>query len=188
MTADPTQREVRALVAGHGGQGVLTLGKLLCTGAMREGRNVTYLPSYGAEVRGGTANCQVVLSPEPIYSPLVEEADALVVLNQPSWDRFCGAVRPGGIVVADTSGVDADAEALADGVGLCSVPATETAAGLGSVQVANVLLLGALIARLPVVAPETCLDAVRELLGERKAHLLSVNEKAFERGRQLAAS
>jgi 2-oxoglutarate ferredoxin oxidoreductase subunit gamma len=104
-------QEHRLIVAGFGGQGILTLGKLLCMAAMREGKKVTYLPAYGPEVRGGTANCQVVISSGIIYSPLVEQADSAIILNQLSYERFARALKPSGLLLVNSSGVDTDAPA-----------------------------------------------------------------------------
>ena len=133
QTAGPAgapSAEHRLIVAGFGGQGVLSLGKLLCISAMAEGKTVTYLPSYGAEVRGGTANCQVTISSGSIYSPLVERADSLIILNQLSYDRFAARLREGGLMVVNSSAIDAR-EGNGDGR-MVAVPATELAAQMGS--------------------------------------------------------
>jgi 2-oxoglutarate ferredoxin oxidoreductase subunit gamma len=178
--------EHRIIVAGFGGQGVLTLGRLLCTAAMKEGRHVTYLPSYGSEVRGGTANCHVVISPEEIFSPYVELADSLIVLNQPSFDRFGDIVRPGGLVVANTSLVDPGQYERSHEVTLLRVPATEQAAELGNVLVANVMLLGAFLGAMPLCGRECVEEALRQTLSGRKSKALDLNLKAYAKGAHIA--
>lgn len=180
---EPTQR---LIVAGFGGQGILTLGKLLCSAALHEGRNVTYLPSYGTEVRGGTANCQVVISSRRIYSPLIEEPDSLIILNELSYEKFGPRLRSDGLMVLNTSGVDLKGAAKSPETVL-SIPAADMAAELGNVQVTNVVMLGAFLAARPLVQRDTALAALEDLLGERKADLLDINVEAFEEGRRYAA-
>lgn len=175
--------EHRLIVAGHGGQGILTLGKLVCMCAVAGGKNVSYLPSYGPEVRSGTASCRVVISTNAIHNPLIEEADSLVILNQPSYERFGPRLRPGGLLLVNSSAVKVT---NARAVNLVPVPAAETAAEMGHVVVANVILLGAFVHLIPFLDAESCLSAVKEWLGRRKAHLLELNVRALARGAELA--
>ncbi len=177
--------EHRLIAAGFGGQGILTLGKLLCMAGLAEGRNVTYLPSYGTEVRGGTCRCQVVFSPRTIYSPLVEEADSLLILNELSYEKFAPRLKPSGLMVLNTSGFDPHARPGGD-ERVLAVPAGQMAAEIGNVQVTNVIMLGAFLEALPLVEPGTCLQALRRLLGERKADLMGLNEQAFRAGAEHA--
>ena len=188
MAVPSATDEHRLIVAGFGGQGIMTLGKLLCKAAMSEGKNVTYLQSYGAEVRGGTANCQVVVGPGTIYSPLVEQADSLVMLSQLSYDRFAPVLKPGGLLLVNSSTVSADADGRSSGVRLFQAPVTELAADMGNVRVANVIMLGALLALTELVGREACLGALTDLLGQRKPELLELNVRALARGVELAAS
>ncbi len=179
-------QEHRVIVAGFGGQGVLTLGKLLCTAAMGEGRLVTYFPSYGAEVRGGTANCQVVISSGTIYSPLVEEADSLIILNRLSYERFMPRLKPGGLVLVNRTGVDMDeVDTPSDGRTL-ALPAVERAAQMGNVRVGNVIMLGAFVETTSLLQPDSCRAALEGVFGRSKADVLELNLKAFEEGRQMA--
>ena len=178
--------EHRLIVAGSGGQGILTLGKLLCMAAMSDGKKATYLPAYGPEVRGGTANCQVVISPDVIYSPLVELADSLIIFNQLSYERFGGALRDGGLMLVNSSGVDLGTEGERRCAALLALPATELAAEMGDVRVANIIMLGAFVTIRKLVAEQSCLAALSDLLGRRKAALLQLNERAFARGTELA--
>ena len=189
MTGETTADTAhRIIIAGFGGQGILTLGKLLGMAGIAEGRDVTYLPSYGAEVRGGTANCQVIISPGAIYSPLVERANTLIMLNEPSYDKFLGRLEPGGLLVVNASGVDMDRVARPDDAWLLPLPAAEAAIEMGNVRVANVLMLGAFVACTGVVSAGSCAEAIKELLGRRKAELLDLNLRALARGAELAGA
>ncbi len=179
------QIEHRLIVAGSGGQGVVTLGELLCVAALAEGRVVTYLPAYGAEVRGGTANCHVVISSSTIYYPVVEEADSLIVLNQLSYDRFIGALKPGGMLLVNSSAVDVD-ESDCAGARVVGLPVAELAAQMGDIRVGNVMLLGAYAELTGLVRTENCRAALHDVLGKRKPELLDLNVRALAQGFELA--
>ena len=189
-SATPTTsgQEHRIIVAGFGGQGVLTLGKVLCNAAMSEGKTVTYLPSYGAEVRGGTANCQVVISNDTVYSPLVERADSLIIMNQLSYDKFAGRVKPQGLLLVNSSVIELDEVPVEGPATVLALPATEMAAEMGNVKIANVILLSAFVTMTHLVGQESCTAALEGLLGERKASLMDLNMQAMRRGVDLAAS
>ncbi len=180
--------EHRIIAAGYGGQGVLTLGKLLCVAAMNEGRMVTYLPSYGAEVRGGTANCQVVISPEPIYSPVVEKADALIMLNQLSYERFIPRLKRGGVAIVNSSIVDPAQNERPPGTELFAIAAGDMAARMGEVRAANIILLGAFVEFTALVGVESCRNALEERFGGQEGDLLRVNLRALEEGRRMVAN
>ncbi len=170
----------RIIIAGHGGQGVMFLGKLLAQAAMEEGKNVTYLPSYGTEVRGGTAHCQVVISSEEICSPVVERPTTLVVMNQPSYDRFLPLLAPAGTLFANSSLVAANPEKK----NAYCLPVTAVAAALGEVQVANMVMLGALNGAKQLVSRKLIL----KLLAGRVAkgsELWKLNGLALARGEEL---
>mgnify|MGYP006290211501 CR=1 FL=1 len=185
--APQQKREHRTIIAGFGGQGVLTLGKLLCRASMREGKNVTYLPSYGSEVRGGTANCHVVVSPQTIFSPYVEEADTLIILNELSFDRFGDSIRPDGLFLLNSSLVDAEDSEHVRGVRFLPLPATRLATEMGASVVANVVMLGAFLTLSGLAQLESAEAEIRELLSERKSESIPVNLKALRKGHQLAA-
>jgi 2-oxoglutarate ferredoxin oxidoreductase subunit gamma len=172
----------RIIFAGSGGQGVLTLGKVLARTAMLRDLHCTYFPSYGTEVRGGTANCQVVIADEEIYSPLVEEADTLFAMNQPSYDRFGPRLRPGGFLVINTS--MAAPESVDDHT--IAVPATEIANELGEVRVANVVLLGAYNRRRRIVPDDLLFQQVSYAFGGLTGRLLEQNRAAFAAGAERA--
>jgi 2-oxoglutarate ferredoxin oxidoreductase subunit gamma len=166
------------VIAGFGGQGVLFLGEVLARAGMREGREVTWLPSYGPEQRGGTANCTVVIGDEPIGSPVVADPSILIVLNRPSLDRFEPQVRPGGMIVYDSTMVTR--APIRTDVSVVAVPATAVASGLGSTRAANVVLLGALLAIRPVVTTATARAVLDEMVADPEAKTL--NAAALERG------
>ena len=169
----------RMIIAGSGGQGVLFLGKLLCGMMMEEGKHVTYVPSYGAEVRGGTCNCHVRLSDVAIYSPLVERATCLVLLNGPSYERFRTHRSADALLLVNSSAVVVNEEDAGFAV---EVNATEIADDLGDVRVANMALLGALNARREFVADDTLKRGVQETLAGKGAKVVELNLEALERG------
>lgn len=175
----------RVIFAGFGGQGVMTVGKLAAAVAMRENREVTLIASYGAEVRGGTANCFLTVADEPIHSPIIEEADTLIILNQPSYDRFRPVLRGGGLLLLNSSIARTDPAMERNGVTLMNIPATETANELGNVRVANIVALGAYCERRGLFAPENVLAELAKELSARP-HLLEINQLAFRKGRELA--
>jgi len=172
------------ILAGSGGQGLLTLGKLLAQCGMEAGHHVTYFPSYGAEVRGGTAHCHVVMSDDEIYSPLVEDATALLLMNQPSLERFGGQLERGGLLVLNSSMAELDGPLR--GKRVLEVPASEIARRLGSVRVANMVMLGALNGALGLVKSERVLSALAERLVGKAEALMPLNEKALAAGEELA--
>ena len=176
--------EERLIFSGFGGQGLLTAGRLLAACAMAEGRHVTFFPSYGAEVRGGTAHCHVIIRDEPIASPLVEESTALLIMNALSMERFLPTLGPGGLMVLNAS--MAQAPVKSDGVELLTLHATELAADIGSRQVANMILLAALNEVKRLVKPERLLGTLAESLTGRKERFIPLNEKAIEVGRKHA--
>jgi 2-oxoglutarate ferredoxin oxidoreductase subunit gamma len=182
----PGSPEHRTIIAGFGGQGILTLGKLLCLAAMSEGKQVTYLPAYGAEVRGGTAHCFVKVSPDQIFSPLIEVADSALLFNVQSLERFGNSVRPGGLLVLNTSMADADDYAKTHPVTVLSVPATERAAELGSVLTANVIMAGAFLEAAALCSDESFLQALEQSLAVRKGKAIDLDLLAFKTGKQIA--
>jgi 2-oxoglutarate ferredoxin oxidoreductase subunit gamma len=176
--------EERIIIAGFGGQGVLMLGKLLAAAGMAEGKHVTWLPSYGPEMRGGTANCHVILSDEEIGAPIVSEATGLIAMNLPSLDRFESALLPGAWLLINSSlvprgPVRRDLRALA-------IPVNEIAQRQGSPRVANVVMLGACLALCRPVAQASVAAAIEEVLGPGKRHLLDINLNALEAGLAFA--
>lgn len=175
----------RIIIAGFGGQGVLFLGKLLAQAMMHEGKHVTYFPSYGPEVRGGRANCHVIISPDEIFSPIITEADTVFAMSQPAWDFFATHLRPDGLAILNTSIVDPGGRH--DPGRSVAVPATEVANELGDVRVANMAMLGAYNARRTLLSPDALLEHLAAALGERKATLFELNRQAIHKGMEAAA-
>ncbi len=170
----------RIVVAGFGGQGVLFLGHLLAQAMMHQGKHVTFFPSYGAEVRGGRANCNVIVADDEIFSPIVTEADALFALNQPSWDFFRQRLADDGLAIVNTSLIETSEED--NGARIVPVPATEVAKELGEVRVANMVMLGAYNAVRQLLPFDSLFEQLRAVLGTRKAGLFDLNRQAIERG------
>jgi 2-oxoglutarate ferredoxin oxidoreductase subunit gamma len=168
------------IVAGFGGQGILFCGSVLAQAALLEGREVSWMPSYGPEMRGGTAYCTVIVADRPIGSPLVDAADSAIVLNPPSLAKFEPLIVPGGLIVINSSLVEAeptrtDIEAL-------QMPCTQIARDAGDDRLVSVVALGGLIARRPIVDRDSIEAAIRDLLSGKKAHLIDADLACFEHG------
>ena len=174
------------LCAGFGGQGIMLLGKLLTFSGMREGKYVTYLPSYGAEVRGGTAHCNVIISSEEIASPVVSSPSTAIIMNQPSLVKFEPRIKAGGLMILNSTLVLSEPER--EDIEAVSIPATQAADELGTVQCANMIMLGCLIARKDVVGVDSIIEGLRKTLSKRKRHLLEINIKGLEKGREFFES
>lgn len=169
------------LIAGSGGQGVLFLGKLLACGVMLAGKNVTWFPSYGAEMRGGTANCTVVISENMIGSPVVRSPDILVVLNEASKERFEPRLKNGGLMLVDSSLVDS--QTGRDDIRIVAVPAAEMAAALGGPESANMVMLGALLSEAGLIDEEIAMAALEEMTPQRRMKTLRINREAITSGK-----
>ena len=169
------------IIAGFGGQGVMSMGQLLTYAGMLEGKNVSWLPSYGPEMRGGTANCCVILSDEEVGSPVVTQASAVIALNRPSLDKFEDAVVPGGLLFINSTLIDR--KAARDDIQVIAVPANEIADELGNSRVANSVVLGAYLAKVDTsVSPASVIEALKKVLGPSKQNLIPLNEEALKRG------
>jgi 2-oxoglutarate ferredoxin oxidoreductase subunit gamma len=172
--------QTEIIIAGFGGQGVLFGGQLLSYAAMDEGKEVTWIPSYGPEMRGGTANCTVVISDEEIGSPFVHQPAAVIAMNRPSLDKYEPLVRPGGVLVVNTSMVDRKVERT--DVQVVEVDANAQAEKLGDQRMANMILLGAMLSKLPVLPVEAIEHALKEHLPARHQRLLAQNYRALREG------
>ena len=171
---------LNVLLAGFGGQGVLFAGKLIAEAGLIEGRELSWLPSYGPEMRGGTANCSVCLSDDPIGSPLVLEPDVLIAMNQPSLDKFIGDVVPGGTVIVDSTMVAT--APTRDDITLFEVPATKLAEDAGLKGLANVILVGKLLKEIGFCGVEALDKAIVKSVPAKRQQLLEPNRKALEIG------
>ncbi len=172
--------EERIVAAGFGGQGVMALGQLLTYGGMLEDKNVSWLPSYGPEMRGGTANCNVIISDKPVGSPVVVEATTALVLNKPSLDKFEGDIVAGGKIFINSSLIEA--KTSRDDIEAYYVPANDIANQLGNARVANMVMLGAFLEVSGIVSVDSIIEAFPKVFGERRAHLLPINEEALKKG------
>ena len=172
------------IFAGFGGQGMLLIGKFLAMACMLDGKHVSWLPSYGPEMRGGTANCSVVVSDEPVGSPIIDQADAIIAMNLPSLDKFESKVKPGGLLVVNSSLIERKVEREDVQVVYCD--ATRIAEEVGNPKGANVAILGALLAKENMVDTDKMVEAIRIELGERKLKFLEGNKKALFAGMEEA--
>jgi 2-oxoglutarate ferredoxin oxidoreductase subunit gamma len=169
----------KIICAGFGGQGIMAMGKILAMSALREGKKASWLPSYGAEVRGGTAHCMVVLSDGPIASPVVEKADSLIVMNDPSLKRFRTALRPGGLLLVNAT--------LAQCLGtsrrlrVINAPLTQMAIEMGLEKVANTIAIGVYLGLKKIIALSTMEKSIEEVLAHRP-NLVAINKRALEEG------
>lgn len=172
----------RIIIAGAGGQGIMLLGKILAVSAMEEGKFVTWLPSYGAEVRGGTAHCSVILSDEEIGSPYIKAADALIVMNNPSLVKFKSRLRNKGLLIANSS--------LADGISdtqftVFSFPFTDIASNLGNMRIANMVALGVYAQAAKTVSINKILHVIEKIAPPDKKDLIKINQDALKEGMRL---
>lgn len=171
------------ICAGFGGQGVMLIGQLLAYAANEKNYHTLWYPSYGPETRGGTANCTVTISEQPVNSPVVAQADSIIVMNGPSLDKFEDRVRAGGKIFINSSLVErkirrTDIEAY-------YIPANDIAVELGNPRIANMVMLGAVIEKTKLFEKDIILKLLKKSFGESKAHLIPVNEKALDAGREL---
>ncbi len=174
------------VMAGFGGQGIVLAGKLLAQTAMRAGLEVTYMPSYGAEVRGGTANCMVIVSSKPIACPVVDNPNSLVICNKASLGKFAPRLKPGGLLVFNNSLIQ-KVHSVPDGVEVLGVPVDELAAEAGSSKSANMVMLGAYLGRRGHLTPEQAAEALPDILPERHYKMIPINAEALRRGADFAA-
>ena len=170
--------EAQFLVAGFGGQGVLLIGQLLAKAAMHDGMNVSWMPSYGPEMRGGEANCAVVISDEPIGSPLVTEPPIAVLMNKPSLKKFEPTMEKGGLLLYNSSLID---EApTRDDVTVVAVPCNDIAEQLGNSRTANMVMLGAIVRMTGVVKLESVHKVIEKTFAGKKAEMIPLNLRALE--------
>jgi 2-oxoglutarate ferredoxin oxidoreductase subunit gamma len=171
------------IIAGFGGQGVLSMGKILAYSGLMEGKEVSWMPSYGPEQRGGTANVTVILSDEPISSPILNEYDIAIILNQPSMDKFESKVKKGGILIYDGYGIHKPI--TRDDIEVYRINAMDTATELNMQKTFNMLVLGGLLKTVPVVTLENAMKGLKKTLPERHYSLLPVNEEAIRKGMEI---
>ena len=171
------------LIAGFGGQGILFTGKFLAYKGLIENRQVSWLPSYGPEMRGGTASCGVILSDEPVGSPIVSKPDVLIAMNIPSLDRYEDSVAPGGVIIADSTLIGRKVRRT--DVTAYYVPATQMASDAGIPTLANMIIAGKLLKILNADAPDSVAAALEKVISAKHRDMLDVNRKAREMGANI---
>lgn len=171
------------IMAGFGGQGVMSIGKLLSYAGMKEKKEVSWMPSYGPEMRGGTANCTVIVSDKKIPSPLSSKPDSIIVMNLPSLDKFAPKVKSGGTIFVNSSLISKEVQR--DDVEVIKIPANKIADELGNSKAANMAMLGAYIAKKEIVNLDTVKNSLKNVLPERRHSLIPINKKALNRGKEL---
>ena len=168
------------IIAGFGGQGVLSMGKILAYGGIMQDQEVSWLPSYGPEMRGGTCNVSVILSDKKISSPILSRFDTAVILNQQSLDKFENQVKPGGLLIYDTNGITRHPERK--DITICRIDAVEEAAKIGNAKAYNMVVLGAYLKMKPVVTMENVINGLKKSLPPRRHNLIPMNEEAITVG------
>lgn len=171
------------IIAGFGGQGVLSMGKILATTGMKQGLNVSWFPSYGPEMRGGTSNVTVILSDERISSPVLNEYDTAIILNQPSLDKFENSVKPGGILIYDPHGITRHPERT--DIKIYQIEASNKAVEIGNMKIFNMFVLGGYLKLKPIVSFEYIEEGLKESLPERHHHLIPANLNAIKVGQEI---
>lgn len=171
------------VVAGFGGQGVLSLGMTLAYAGMIDGKEISWMPSYGPEMRGGTANCITILSDTRISSPIISKFDSAIILNQPSMDKFAERVKPGGLLLYESGNIFKPSTRT--DIQIIGIPATTEATRLKNNKIMNMIMLGAYLQLRPVVKTEAVVEALKEVLPEKYHHLLELNREALELGKKL---
>lgn len=171
------------VVAGFGGQGVLSLGMTLAYAGMVEGKEISWMPSYGPEMRGGTANCITIISEKKISSPIISLFDTAIILNQPSMDKFAPRVKPGGLLLYESGNILKPSSRT--DIQLVGINATTEAMLLKNAKIMNMIILGAYLQMKPVVKIESILEALKKVLPEKYHHLLPINKQALEKGAAL---
>ena len=169
------------IIAGFGGQGIILAGKLLAQTVMKAGKEVTYMPSYGAEVRGGTANCMVIIADEPIASPLVEKPNSLIVMNKASLNKFAPRLKHGGLMIMNSSLIDIKPQ-LDDSIEVIAIPADDIAVELGNQKVANMVAIGAYLQKRGSFSPDEAAACLSDTIAKRYHKTLPVNTEALHRG------
>lgn len=171
------------IIAGFGGQGVLSMGKILAYSGIMQGQEVAWMPSYGPEMRGGTANVTVIISDSRISSPILQEFDTAIILNQQSMDKFEKMVKPGGVLIYDPNGIVRHPERK--DIKICKIEAAEEAARLKSAKTFNMIVLGAFLKVKPIVKLENVIKGLEKSLPARHHHLIPMNQEAIQKGMDI---
>jgi 2-oxoglutarate ferredoxin oxidoreductase subunit gamma len=172
------------IIAGFGGQGLMLMGRLLAYAGMLEGKKVAWMPSYGPEMRGGTANCTVIISSEEIASPIVTNPKTVIAMNKPSLDKFESLIQKDGLIVLNNSLIDQ--EVKRDDIRVLKIPANDIANKLGNLRVANMVTLGAYVKKSGVVKLESIFKALEKALAGKNQKILDLNKVALKKGEDIA--
>jgi len=170
------------IIAGFGGQGVLLMGRLIAYAGMLEGKHVAWMPSYGPEMRGGTANCTVIISSEEVASPVVPNPMTLIAMNKPSLDKFEPQVETEGVIILNKSLISQ--EVKRNDLAVVGVSANDIANDLGNLRVANMVVLGVYIAHRKTVKMDTIFQALEKMLGKKSRDIIEINKKALLKGQE----
>ncbi|MFO8067869.1 MAG: 2-oxoacid:acceptor oxidoreductase family protein [Bacteroidales bacterium] len=171
------------IIAGFGGQGVLSMGQILCYSGVMQNKEVSWMPSYGPEMRGGTANCTAIISDEPISSPVLNEFDTAIVLNQPSMDKFEDAVKPGGLLIYEKNGMTRTPKRK--DINVCVIEAYDASVKLDNTKVFNMIVIGGFLKMKPIIELENVIKGLTKVLPERYHKLIPLNEKAIKQGMEI---
>jgi len=171
------------IIAGFGGQGVLSMGQILCYSGVMQNKEVSWFPSYGPEMRGGTANCTAIISDNKISSPIVNTYDTVIVLNQPSMDKFEKTVKPGGLLIYDSNGITKHPQRK--DITICVMDASEEAVKMNNTKIMNMIVLGGFLKMKPIIDLENILKGLSKVLPERYHKLIPLNEQAIKKGMEI---
>jgi len=171
------------VVAGFGGQGVLSLGMTLAYAGMVEGKEISWMPSYGPEMRGGTANCITIISEKKISSPIISFFDTAILLNQPSMEKFAPMVKPGGLLLYESANILKPSTRT--DIEIIGIPATTEALIMKNTRIMNMIMLGAYLQLKPIVNNDSILEALKKVLPEKYHHLIDINKRALEKGEMM---
>ena len=184
MSSNSNYKQLEELiVAGFGGQGVLSLGMTLAYAGMIEGKEISWMPSYGPEMRGGTANCMTIISDKKVSSPIISFFDTAILLNQPSMDKFAPGIKPGGLLLYESGNIFKPS--IRTDIEIIGIPATTEALKMKNAKIMNMIILGAYLELKPVVKIESILEALKKVLPEKYHHLLAINQQALEKGEMM---
>ncbi len=175
----------KTVFSGFGGQGVLMMGYVFATAAMNDGKEITYLPAYGAEMRGGTANCTVAVSDEEIFSPIASSPDYAVIMNNPSMIKYEGMIKPGGTIFINSSLVSK--ETSRDDITAVKIPASDIAKKLKNERISNMIMLGAFVEKTKITSLDSIMNALAENMKGKKASLLTLNRKGLDKGAEYVS-
>lgn len=172
------------VIAGFGGQGVLSMGMILCYSGIMEDKEVSWMPSYGPEMRGGTANCIAIVSDNKVSSPIISKFDTVIALNQPSVDKFESMVKPGGLLIYESTNVITPP--TRSDIDIVGIPASAEAAKMKNTKIMNMIVLGAFLKKKPIIKFENIIEGLKQVLPDRYHHLIPLNTDALNKGMELA--